>query len=84
MWQQWCTLLPLWEARGLLANVLGHVLTSPSLGSHTTASDLEPEPDICEELTKPEKEVMQQGMRAEQGDNAHGHVSLPIAVGLAP
>ncbi len=43
-----------------------------------------PEPDICEERTEPEKEVMQQGMRAEQDGNAHEQVSLPIAVILTP
>ncbi|DBB03406.1 TPA: hypothetical protein ACH3X3_010770 [Trebouxia sp. C0006] len=84
-----CTVLPLWEARGLLANVIGHVLLcrradKPIPGiPYTTANDLGPKPDDSEELPELQKQVMKHGKKPQHDDSAHGNVSFPAAIGLA-
>jgi len=77
-----CTILPLWEARGLLSNVLGHVILCRRADKaipgipNTTAHDLGPKPDNPEELTKFEKQVMERGIKPQQDDSAHGNVAF--------
>ena len=84
-----CTFLPLWEARGLLANVLGHVILCRRADKkipgipNTTANDLGPKPDAAEELPEVEKEVLERGKKPQQDDSAHGQASFPAALGLA-
>ncbi len=84
-----CTVLPLWEARGLLANVMGHMLLcrradKPIPGiPNTIANDLGPKPDDPEELPELQKQVMERGKKPQHDDSAHGNVSFPAAIGLA-